>query len=309
MYSRLLLIAAVVCGLVVCSNAGYKEDFGGKVAIVTGGSSGIGFATAMALARYGARVVIVARDSHPDWYNGADAAARINDDPVVQASGGSARFFKADCSNLTQMKALIEDIAANENDLTYAVNAAGITGPMNDDFVECAPFFKGPYDAIQNNIYGTLYSLIVELRFMTQKENAGSIVCLSSVNGLDALGGGDYGTSKWGIIGLTRSLGAAFAATSPIIRINSVAPTLVNTSLSWQQVKYFDDGKTQPWEGEYITPSHPLWQKYGPEWIGELIGKTIAEPEDIANGILYLLSSQSSFVTGMVLPIDRADSA
>jgi len=296
---------------VLCSAANYKEEFSGKVVLVTGGSSGIGYETALEFARYGAKVIITARDDHPTWFNGSTAAKNINDDAIVNSTGGSARFVKCDMSNVTQVKALFENIRKHENDLHFAVNSAGIGGPLGY-LTDVRKYVHGEHCPIRNNIYGTIYSLMYETRFMIEKNHSGAIVNLASTNGLKATPRGSlYGTSKFGIVGLTRSAADAFATdtTTPQIRVNAIAPTLTNTSLSWQQAKTITTLMTpdpeQPWTGDYITPSDPLWQSVAPGWIAKLPGKHIAEPWMMAQPILFLCSSDASYITGHILSVDR----
>jgi len=303
------VFAFLVCCAVLCSATNYKEEFMNKTVLVTGGSSGMGYETALELAQNGAHVIIVARDSNPAWFNGSDAARRINADPLVNKSHGSARFFKADVSNATEIKALFESIRTVEKDLDYAVNCAGITGPMGS-FLSNVPFVNGTYDALRNNLYGSIYSLMYETRFFMEKNHSGSIVTVSSVDGLVGISEGAlYSSSKWGIVGLSRSVADTHAKGNPLIRVNAVAPSLTNTSLSWQQVKWMADNKTQPWEEPYITPDNELWKEYGNEWIQEITSKSIIPPRLIARPIMWLLSKEASYITGMVLPIDRGSLA
>ena len=306
------VFALLTFAAVVCCAVNYKDEFSGKVVLVTGGTSGIGYQTALQFAQNGAHVIIAARDDHPTWFSGAEKVKKISEDPVVQQTHGTVRFVKTDVTNLTQVKALFEDIRQSENDLDFAVNSAGIIGSLYD-FPEVVSYMNGKYCPIRNNIYGTTFSLMHEVRFFMEKNHSGAIVNLASENGLTATPGVPlYGASKWGIVGLTRGAADAFAkqtAERPFIRINAIAPTLVNTSLSWQQVKYENDNHTQPWEGEYITPSHPLWKEYGPPWIEELTAKVIASPKSMADPILFLCSSDASYITGQILRVDRGDTA
>jgi len=310
MFYRAFALLAVAAA--VCSAANYKEEFTGKIVLVTGASSGIGYQTALEFAQNGAHVIMTARDDHPTWFNGTSAAERINSDATVQQSHGSARFVRTDMSNLTQVKALFDNIKSNENDLDFAVNAAAIAGPLAN-LDKARSYLMGEHCAIRNNVYGTVFSVMYETRFMMEKNHSGAIVSITSLNGLLATPGASlYGTSKWGIVGLTRGAADAFSKNGtdrPFIRINAIAPTLVDTSLTWQQVKYFNDGHTQVWEGDYITPDNPLWQFYGPLWIEEMKGKHISPPKTMADPILFLCSSDASYITGSILRVDRGDSA
>jgi len=309
MFSRVCVVLAVAA--VLCSAANYKEEFSGKVVLVTGGSSGIGYQTALQFAQYGAKVIITARDDHPTWFNGTTAAANINDDPLVQQAGGSARFVKTDMSDIKQVQALFDDIRANEDDLHFAVNSAGIGGPLGE-FPEVAGYIMGEHCPIRNNLYGVLHSLIYETRFMIEKNHTGAIVNLASVNGLKATPRGSlYATSKFGIVGMSRSVGVGFRPSEglPQIRVNAVAPTLTNTSLTWQQAKTIINPQVQPWEGDYITPDSPEWKQVGPQWIGRLVSQTIASPKNMADPILFLCSSDASYMSGIVLAVDRGSTA
>jgi len=309
MFSRCFVLLSAVA-LLCFANANYKEEFGGKVVLVTGGSSGIGYQTALQFAQYGAKVIIVARDSHPNWFNGDTAAKNINDDETVKQSGGSCRFFKADMSNATEVKALFKNIRENENDLHFAVNSAGITGPLG--VLSSNRRYMGTVnDPMRNNLYAGIYSCMYEARLMTEKNHSSAIVNLASTNGLTATPRGSmYGTSKFGVVGLTRSVADTFSKLgNNIIRVNAIAPTLTDTSLTWNQAKYLFDKTTQPWEEPYITPDSLLWQVVGPTWVNRLTAKAIATPKMMADAILFLCSSDSSFVTGSILSVDRGQTA
>ena len=307
-----IVISIAVALATLCAGANYKAEFAGKVVLVTGGSSGIGFQTALQFAQNGARVVLAARDSHPTWFNGTSAAAQINADAAVAASQGSARFVRADLSVAADAAALFESIRATEGDLDIAVNSAGIGGPLGR-LQDNRGYLGGAHDPVRNNLYATLRACTHELRLFTEKNHSGVIVNLASVNGLKATPRGSlYAASKWGIVGLTRSLAVHYGRatpTTPAVRVVALAPTLTDTSLTWQQTKYMEDNHTQPWEGSYITHDSPEWRKWGPVWIDRLVSKTIATPKMMADPILWLCSSEASYTTGMVLPVDRGSTA
>jgi len=309
MNTRVALVLILVAVLGYAAN--YKEEFAGKVALVTGGSSGIGYQTALQLAQYGAKVIIVARDDHESWFNGTTACKNINNDPVVNQTGGSCRFFKGDVSKKEDVKALFENIRKNENDLDFCVNSAGIGGPLGL-LHENRGYINGTHCPMRNNVYGVIYSLMHELRFFNEKNHTGAIVNLASVNGVKATPTAAlYGASKFAIVGITRSVAvehAVFAKGIAQVRINALAPGLTDTSLTWQQYKYFVNHQ-QPWEGEYFDHSSPNWEQFKKACEEQCVSLHMASPKNMADSILFLLSSDASFITGQVFMVDRGSIA
>lgn len=276
--------------------------FSGKVVLVTGGTSGIGFATSMLFAREGAHVIICARDSNPSWFNGTYAVNKISNDAEVLKNKGTVRFVKTDVSKLSEVKALFENIRNKEGTLDIAVNNAGITGAFGK-IEEIANLYGSEYDPVQNNFYGTAYCNTFEVALWKEQNKDGVIVNLASVNGFKASGGAPlYATSKHAIIGLTKSVAMENANTKPYIRCNAIAPGFTSTPLVWNQCKFIEDGKTQPWEGELITPEHELWKKYESALVNPN-GK-ISSPYDQAEMILFLASDAAQSITGAVMSVD-----
>jgi len=284
-----------------------QTQFKGKNALVTGGSSGMGFAAALTLARFGANVVIVSRDSNPQWFTGAQAVEKIQNDETVKENGGTIKWYKCDVSNLTEMAALFEEFDKTNFMLDYAINNAGIVGAVQMNgalFNDTVPYFHGEHDAVRNNLIGTVLSLEFEMnQFLKTKKN-GAIVNTASVNGYRASATGPlYATSKFGIIGLTRSVGVEYARGTPVVRVNAIAPGFTNTSLVWQQVKPIT-GQCQTWEGEYITPDSALWQQYAPFFKARCPTGDLADPMDQANMMAFLLSDSAELITGSVFTVD-----
>jgi len=281
------------------------DQFIGKVVLVTGGSSGIGFGTALNFARFGARVIICSRDSNPAWFNGTDAANRINADPDVQSLGGYASWEKADVANVEEVDALLQNILDNEGDIDFVANNAGIAGyigGLGDE--NCDQYFGGEHDSIRVNIFGQAIVLSTIVQHWMNNSRGGAIVNTASVDGLHGdMGAGLYCASKHASIGLTMSVGKELASLNPQIRVNAIAPGFVDTSLVWQQCKMIDSG-LQGWEGDYITHDHPLWKKYGDSFIKASPAGKILEPIDLARMIMYLCSEEASYVTGAVMVVD-----
>ena len=291
-------------GTRVVAIPGYRwEQFVGKVVLVTGGSSGIGYATALSFARYGARVVICSRDSNPAWFNGTAAAARINADPDVLSLGGYARWVRADVSKAADVDALIADIEATEGTLDYAVNNAGITGALGA-LPDVEEYFGTEHDALQTNVFGQAQSLAAELQLFARQQRGGVIVNVASVNGFRGAALGPlYAASKHASIGLTKSVALELAGAPHHIRVNALAPGFTSTSLVWQQTKFLESG-LQPWLGDYITPDHPLWKKWGPVLASKAPAGRMCDPMDQARMIMYLCSEEANYLSGGVFVVD-----
>lgn len=217
-------------------------------------------------------MVFIARDSNPAWYNGADAAKRINSDLEVIENYGEALFYQADQKNYSQVEAAIMHAHTVYNKVvSYFVNAAGFGGYAGMNIADLKDdWLYGEHDAVFNNLYGVLNLLIAETKYLTKygdPDHTYSIVNFASYNGLRGCQNCSlYSASKHGILGLTLSTALEFINTKPRIRVNAVAPGLVNTSMTWQQVKFFEYGQ-MTWEGDYITPASDLWKKWGPMFI------------------------------------------
>jgi len=304
-----LFVAALVVLVFVEGRRDCKyPEFKDKVVLITGGSSGIGYQTALEFARCGAKTVITARDSHPTWFNGATAEKNINNDEIVNKSGGRARFIRADMHLKDDIQKVMDNILANEGDLHIAYNNAAITGPLAG-FADLDSYIGEQYDSFSMNTYHVIRCTAAEVRMWKKLNHSGIIVNTASDNGFEGSGlAGFYSGSKSSIIGFTRSTALRYITGGnglPQVRINAIAPGLINTSFTWQQVKWMHNG-TNPWEGEYITVDNPLWQTYGTMWINMLPGKRIGEPFEMADVIMYLASSKAKYVTGTVVLADFA---
>jgi len=281
------------------------DQFLGKVVLVTGGSSGIGYATALAFARYGARVIICSRDSNPAWFNGTDAARRINEDKDVLSLGGYARWVKTDVAEPAEVDALIENIKSIEGTIDFAVNNAGIAGfigPIYEEKMEAT--LGGPHDTIRTNVFGMANTLAAEIKLWVDQNRGGAIVNTASLDGLH--GSPDavlYCSSKHAAIGLTKSVAVELAARDPPIRINAIAPGFTDTSLVWQQCKILEYNQ-QSWEGEYITKEHPLWKKWGSSFIDVTPRQRLVDPLEQARMIMYLCSQEARYMSAAVLIVD-----
>jgi len=243
------------------------RTFDGKVALITGGSSGIGRATALAFASEGARVAIGARRA-------AEGLATVE---LIAQQGGEGLFIETDVSVPEQVEKLVETAAARWQRLDYAVNNAGIEGTP---FVPVTDYSIEVWDqVIDINLKGVFLSMKYEVPHLLKQKDA-AIVNVSSVAGLiGGPGGAAYHASKHGVIGLTKTVAMEYAMQG--LRVNAVCPAVIRTAMA----ERFFRGK------EAIVDSlHPMGRA--------------GTPEEAAAAILWLCSPQASFITGQALPVD-----
>ena len=240
----------------------------GKVALVTGGTSGIGKTTAIEFARAGAKVVLTGRREK----EGAGVVAEI------EKHGGAASFIRADVAKETEVKAMVDFAVDTYGRLDVAFNNAGVEwkGPL-DQATEAE--YRRVFDI---NVWGVLNSMRHEIPVML-KNGSGAIVNNSSVAGHVGLGQVSvYIASKHAVEGLTKSVALEFAKQN--IRINAVAPGVIATDMLDRFA-----GK----EGEMrdsLTSIIPVGR--------------IGAGEEIAAAVLYLCSDDAKFTTGTSLVVD-----
>ena len=245
--------------------------FDGEVALITGGSSGIGRATALAFAAEGARVVVASRRSEE-----SEETVRL-----IRAAGGDALFVKTDVSQSTQVEALVARTVAHFGALNFAFNNAGIEG---DPFVPLASYAESTWDdVIGINLKGVFLSMKYELPHIVQSK--GAIVNMASVAGLSGgrLGAAYY-ASKHGVVGLTKAAAMEYADKG--VRINAVAPAVIHTPLAERAGLAMGD----PQMAARVLSLHPMGR--------------IGQPEEVAQAVLWLCSKGASFTTGHTLPVD-----
>jgi NAD(P)-dependent dehydrogenase (short-subunit alcohol dehydrogenase family) len=251
------------------------KAFAGKVVVVTGGSSGIGRATALALAREGACVVIAAR--------GVERGEAVLQE--LRALGGEAEFVAGDVSVEGDVEALVGRAVERFGRLDGAVNNAadpeGSLGPLADLTVD--QFRQG----IAVNLESVWLCMRAEIRRM-KAQGGGAIVNTSSINALGGVPhGGVYAAAKAGVLALTKSAALEHAADG--IRINAMVPGMFMTPML-QGVF------------ERMSPGTPDAAKAQAEAMVPM--KRIGNPDEAAQAILWLLSDASGFVTGHSLIAD-----
>lgn len=243
-------------------------DYTGKVALVTGGTSGIGRATAIAFAQAGAKVVLSGRREK----EGAAVVAEI------ERLGGTAAFVRADVAVEADVKAMVDFAVATYGRLDVAFNNAGVEwmGPL-DQATEAE--YRRVFDI---NVWGVLNSMRHEIPAML-RTGGGAIVNTSSVAGHIGMAQVSvYIASKHAVEGLTKAVALEFAKQN--IRVNSVAPAVIATDM----VDRFAgaEGETR----EYLKSLHPVGRE--------------GRSEEVAAAVLYLCSEAAQFTTGISLPVD-----
>lgn len=242
----------------------------GKVALVTGASSGIGRATARAFAKDGYTTFIA--DLQDDL--GREA---VED---CEKEGISARFIRCDVVDEDSVQALMAAIIADQGRLDAAFNNAGIEGQQAPSGVCSTENFDR---VIAVNLRGVFLCMREEIRQMLTQPYGGAIVNCSSVAGLIGLPNiPSYVASKHGVIGLTRAAALEYAQQN--IRVNAVCPGAISTPMLDRYMAGVSGGKEAM---EAIEP----------------VGR-IGRPEEIASAVLWLCSSGASFTTGQALAVD-----
>lgn len=241
----------------------------GKVALVTGGASGIGRATALAFAREGANVVV----SDVVVAGGEETVA------LIKAAGGEAQFMKADVAKPAEVDALIAQVVAAYGRLDCAFNNAGIEGSMTST-LDCS---EENFDrTIAINLKGVWLCMKAEIAEML-KQGGGAIVNTASVAGLVGFAGlPAYVASKHGVVGLTKTAALEYAKSG--IRINAVCPGGIQTPMLERLFQ------SQPQAGEAIAAMEPVGR--------------LGKPEEIAEATVWLCSDAASFVTGLPMAVD-----
>jgi NAD(P)-dependent dehydrogenase (short-subunit alcohol dehydrogenase family) len=245
------------------------NEFQGKVALVTGGTSGIGRAAAIAYAREGANVVVAGRRV-------AEGEETVR---LVRSQGREAIFVPTDVAQEQQVKSLIARTLERFGRLDFAFNNAGIEQaptPFLEQTMET-------YDQVMDiNVKGVWLSMKYEIPAML-KSGGGSIVNTSSGLGVIGMPGIEiYVASKHAVIGLTKSAALEFGKQG--IRVNAVLPAAIDTEMFQRFVGENSEFRTQ------ATALHPIGR----------IGKS----EEIADAAIWLSSTKSSFVTGHSLLVD-----
>ncbi|PJF44755.1 MAG: short chain dehydrogenase [Phototrophicales bacterium] len=244
-------------------------DFSGKVALVTGGASGIGRATAIAFAKAGAKVAV------------ADVNEKGGEQTVqkIREQQGEAIFIKTDVSQSAQVQNMVKTTVDTFGRLDYAFNNAGISGDQ-------LPIHETPEElwhrVISINLTGVWLCMKYEIPQML-KNGGGAIVNTSSVLGLVGIQYlSPYVAAKHGVVGITKEAALTYGPQN--IRVNCVNPGVIRTAMT-------TENPSIPVEAmEQMAATQPI--------------PRMADPSEVAAVVVFLCSDEASYITGVALPVD-----
>lgn len=240
------------------------KRFQNQVAFITGGNSGIGLSSALAIASEGANVMIADLKENPEVVK------------QLEAYGVKAAFVKCDVSNPEEVKMAVESTIQKFGRLDIALNNAGIGDalPTHEKTIE-------QWQRVINiNLNGVFYCMKYQIEHMLKQPQGGKIINVASILGqIGDAGTAAYAAAKHGVVGLTKSAGIDYATKN--IRINAIGPAYIDTPL----LKDLDKQTV-----EVLTSRHAM--------------KRFGKPEEVAKVFLFLASDDSSFMTGDYIPVD-----
>ena len=245
-----------------------NTPFTGKVALITGGTAGIGRATAIAFAERGANVVVSGRREA----EGAESVA------LIEKAGGTGLFVRTDVANESDIEAMVAKTLERFGRLDFAFNNAGVGGQGRATMTATADI----YDQIMDiNVRGVFFSMKHQIPAILQS-GGGAVVNNASVLALRPSANSPiYSASKAAVVGLTKSAALEFAPKG--VRINAICPAIIETDMT-EQIRGDEQSRA------YLLSRHPVGR--------------FGQSEEVAASVLYLCSPEASFITGIALPLD-----
>ena len=238
----------------------------GKVAIVTGGASGIGEATVWKFIEAGAAVGILD-------INDADAGRLVAE---IENKGGIAKYVHCDMLNEDSIKTSIDEIAAAFGRLDYAYNNAGIGG----DFAKIEDYPTDNWDKVMSiNLRAVFLCMKYQIPHILKQQKGAIVNCASVLSTVAYMNDSAYVASKFGVLGLTKNAALEYATTG--LRINSISPGFTLTPM----IKNGGEEKLKQ-----IAQKHAI--------------QRLASPEEMAQGVMWLCSDGASFAIGLNLLLD-----
>jgi NAD(P)-dependent dehydrogenase (short-subunit alcohol dehydrogenase family) len=244
-----------------------NTPFTGKVALITGGTTGIGRATSVAFAERGANVVVAGRREA----EGAETVA------LIQKAGGHGLFVRTDVAVESEIAALVARTQEHFGRLDFAFNNAGVGGEGRGGITATEEI----YDRIMNiNARAVFFSMKHQVPAILLS-GGGAIVNNASVLGLRPSGSVIYSASKAAVVSLTKSVALEFAPKG--IRVNAVCAAIIETDMT-QNMRSNEETRQD------LLKRHPVGR--------------FGRSEEVAGAVLYLCSPEAAFITGTALPID-----
>jgi NAD(P)-dependent dehydrogenase (short-subunit alcohol dehydrogenase family) len=245
------------------------SEWMGKVALVTGGTSGIGRETAVLFAKRGAKVVVAGRRE-------VEGKATLN---LIRTAGGEGLFVQTDVTKAADVKAMVEKTVSAFGGLDCVFNNAGTEGK----WIPIVEQAEADWDeTIATNLKGTWLCLKFELQQMLKQGRGGAIVNNASLAGfIGSYGTGTYAASKHGVLGLTKA--AALEVVRNGIRVNAVCPAVIETPMA-------DRLFGKPEAHERAIAFHPM--------------RRLGTPLEVAEAVLWMCSRAAGFMTGQSLVLD-----
>lgn len=241
-------------------------DLSNKIALVTGGASGIGREISKSLAKSGATVIV-------NYNKSKDKAQSLLEE--IQSLGFKAYAFQADISNYTEAEALINYIISEFKTLNIVVNNAGIT----DDAL-IMRMQESQFDKVINTNLKGVWNISKHAAKHLLKSGYGRLINISSISGvLGNAGQSNYSAAKAGVIGMTKALAREFASRN--VTVNAIAPGFIETDMT-----------------------HALSEDVKKTWENQIPLKRFGTPDDVSHAVLFLASEQASYITGHTLEVD-----
>jgi len=241
----------------------------GKIALVTGGTSGIGRDAAILFAKAGAKVAVAGRRE-------AEGNETVE---LIRAAGGEGLFVKADVSKAADVEALVQKVVEKFGRLDVAFNNAGIEGTWTRLIRQTEQDWDR---TMEINLKGVWLCLKYEIRQMLRQGNGGAIVNMGSIAGqVGFAGAAAYTASKHAVIGLTKAAALEYARNG--IRINTVCPGAIETPMSERLY-------SAPAVHKFVLGCHPIGR--------------FGRPGEIAEAVVWMCSDRASFMTGQALVLD-----
>ena len=248
----------------------------GKVALVTGGTSGIGRASALLFAREGAKVALAGRRKA----EGQSVVAEIH------RSGGQAIYIPIDLENTSGISDFVTEVVSRYGRLDCAFNNAGVSGGGPIETID-----EKTWDNVVNtNLKSAFFCLKAEAIQMKAQGTGGSIVfTASALANIGAVGTSIYSASKGGVVAMARA--AAVELGPAGVRVNTINPSVTVTPMTTPRITKTADGKL----------SHPFA-------VGIPLGR-LAKPEEVAEVAAFLMSDRASYINGQAIVVDGGQTA